>query len=329
MFEYKVGDITYRRYNKKYMTPAIFNAYKIYALTIMAGIISLVFVLGFHDLYIEHVGIDIVFSLSFLLMSTLIKSMYTNGLFNRCVDHEGVAYKIAAAYALFTQVAFWRTIISLPLIVITSGFDAITFSTSTFIAIGIVIAAYMVTFGVFSRYKYHNRMAQKTFSAVIDGPISMKENCDAILEKNMVEISKLEHSEMATSEFFGCQSKFYESARNVKSVSNDYDKKWRTYLACGNFQYTNCFPEHTPLYLALESASTKHKKNAVALNKVVNKINKQPYTAPLKIAEQKKNKKITISRIPQENVIESTKPIKEHVEEKTRKSFWDKDVNWY
>jgi hypothetical protein len=327
MFEYKIGDITYRRYSKKYMTPEIFNAYKIYALTIMASFVSLVFVLGFYDLYVEHIAVDIVFAVSFILMATVIKHLYTNGILDRCVDYEGVAYNIASAYALFSQVSFWRTIVTLPFIIIRDGIDAITFTTSGIISIVLVVIAYMTTFGVFSKYKYHNRNAQKIFSAVIDGPIAMNEDCDEVLKQNMVTVHQLNHPEMADAEFFERQSEFYKSARNVKTVANDYDKTWRTYLACSNFQYADSIPDHTTLYENLNKASQQHKINVTALNKTVDKINKKQYVPSAKTSEQKTSKKTTFSRVRIEKVVEKKKETP--VDEKPRKSLWDKDVNWY
>ena len=327
MFEYKVGDITYRRYNKKYITPEIFNAYKVYALTIMASLVSLIFVLGFYDMYVEYVILDIVFAISFLLMATVIKRMYTNGTLNRCVDHEGVAYKIAAAYALFTQVAFWRTIIAVPAIAFISGIDSIEFSPAGIFAIIIMVLAYMVTFGVFSSYKYKNRQAQKVFSAVIDGPVAMNEDCNELLKQNMIAINQLNHPEMATPEFFECQSQFHKSAREVKTITTDYDKKWRAYLACGNSPYSNTNLEHTILYNNLLEASNKHRANAIKLNKVVDKINKQPYVPVVTKQTTKKITRTTVSNVSQNT---NTEPVVDKkINEKSRKSLWDKDVNWY
>ena len=326
MFEYKFGNTIFKRYNKKYTTPEVFNSYKINLLAIIAGIVSALFTFLFEDVYVCNIFCDILFACSYVFMTTIVKCLYQNGILNTVVDRTGVWSKLANAFAIFTQVAFWRIFVTIPFFAMSWGINIFhVYNASWIFSLIIVIMGWLITFGIFSRYKVYNRTMQKAYSAVIDGPVSMNEDVRPMIETHAVTIAKLDHPELATQSFYNCQNSFLNSARNVKNISNDYDNEWRKCIIYSHYQYCKNMPEHTRLFLQLETALEEHEQNAIKLNNVILSENDKCSILPKKATTAPMNN----IKIVRADISKKTKQSDDDSSAKTTKSLWDKDVNWY
>lgn len=281
MYKYVSGNTTFERYNKKYITPEAFNAYKIHPVAVLCGFASAALVYYMMDEYAVFLMSDIVLACYFICMSLIIKSLYTCGFLNSTAATNTASYYVSNFYAILAQVSFWRVLISTPLTISIYGSNVFIHNNMFWIVmLGLNLLAFFVFKGLFAREKYYNRTAQKVYSAVLDGPAACGESCTEFIANNAVTTAKLAHVENANSEYFEVQNDFFDSARQIKQIVANYDEDWRMALIGANYCYSKEIPINTPMFMRLKSAMNEHRENAENLNAVITELNKKPYVDP-------------------------------------------------
>ena len=115
MLEYKVSgslnDVIYKRYNKRYVTPPIFEYYNFKPILCICGIVSSLILLVLREFYQYVLFIDAGLALAYIVTTFIMRFMYQNGLINKSVYTHTKAFKFGQYIAINTQMAFWRVLI--------------------------------------------------------------------------------------------------------------------------------------------------------------------------------------------------------------------------
>lgn len=320
MVEYKfkgsLSTITYKRYNKKYTTPPIFDSYKFNIVLCLIGLATGLMFLLFKDVYHYIFVIDASLALAYMITTHVIKPMYQNGLIDKSVYYHTKSYKFASFMAFNSQAALWRLIVP-GIAMIVKSVNMLDFiNVSIVIGMGIGFISILSTFGLLSKTHFYNKTAQKAYNAIIEGPKSLGEDPSSLLNGSLdFKISELIHPELANHEFFEAQNKFYSSAAELKTMLENYDEEWRKSLVYGN--YTDCRDiGSTPLAKRLKTLLNEHRDNANNLNSIINSLNE------IKYVPHKYVPKVSVPNKPRINNKPSSKP-------KTVNDIWGNVATWY
>lgn len=348
MTEYKIDRYNttwvYQTYNKKYTTPRIFMSYDFNLSLMIASVITSIVLALMPSIYNPIMILDWMLAFVFLFNTIIGRNLYTSGALNAVVGEQSSGYNFARISAMLTQSALYRTII--PTIVVFCTQD--TWYNSNMIIlyvvyVGVAIACLMSAYGVGSDKKYYNHTAQSIYAQVLNGPTGDGSISDLLKNNLDFKMEKLIHPEIATNEYYAAENKFNKSAAKIENEIKGYDNEWRRAILFGDsFFYNNEFPANSA-EAAMKKLLTTHKKNAMALNKIIVELNKIPYkpvvastkTPTMRevvnreyvMASKQKARTASVSKptVPQKQIDKNS----EDNVPKPNNDVWGGNANWY
>ena len=310
----------YKRYNRPYTTPVIFETFDFNAWALIVSVVVAMAMVYFIPDYSTFVFVDAGMAMAYLFMLVVIKEMYRFGVLNKTVLYGTAHYKLAAYVALMLQSALYRSIIGL-CYYCRQEYIALTPENIALVAISATTAAIIATLSVMAagskKYAY-NKIAQKNYSAILEGPESMGETTNELMKNSLdFKIASLNRPEMATMEFFKKQEKFMSSGTKIKQLLSNYDEEWRKAMVYSSYLHVTDIGRNDAARV-LVATLEEHRKNAAELNRVVCEINAIKVVTPSQY--QVRSTKRTV-----------TKPVPATAVPQSKKNddFWDTIANWY
>jgi hypothetical protein len=321
MLEYKVSgplnDVIYKRYNKRYVTPPIFEYYNFKPILCICGIASSLILLLLREFYQYVLFVDVGLALAYVITTLIVRLMYQNGIINKSVYTHTKAFKFARFVATNVQMAFWR--ILLPGCVIL--FNEFDFETIEFVVCGCIgllmcVASIFSVSGIGCRQRFYTKTAQSAYNAILEGPKSLNEESTVLVTHSLdFKITELLHPDVATAEFFRAQEKFFNTANEIKNILDNYDNEWRKAIVYGNYSCRKTIGT-TPMAKRLMDLMEEHKANAEVLNSVIVKLNSMEYHPPKRVEPK------TVFAKPKPKAVPVQQP-------KKTNDFWGNVANWY
>ena len=323
MLEYKVynqvANTTYKRYNKLYTTPPIFEYFKFKPVLMICGIASGLLMAVMMFVYQYVIVVDAALAIAYLIGLFITKNCYCFGLFNCSVALGTKQFKFAKTMAFMSQTAIYRIIVPGIVFFVTMDADIIgdiLFQYSIIAAIVVFMIVTLSVFGIGARQRFYTYTAQKAYNAILDGPKALNQEAKTIIADSLdFKLVELNRPEYATVELFNAQERFMASAKALEACLEQYDDAWRKAIVYGNYSGCKGIGENNATKY-LMSLIESHKQNANDLNAIVIKLN----TAG--IVQTKVN--VEPVKKPVKN---TTKPTKQ--EPKKSNDFWGNVVNWY
>ena len=323
MLEYKVynqvANTTYKRYNKLYTTPPIFEYFKFKPVLMICGIVSGLLMAAMMFVYQYVIVVDAALAVAYIVGLFINKNLYCFGVLNRSVAHGTKQFKFAKTMAYVSQMSMYRIVVPGIVFFVTMDWDIfndVMFQYSIIAALVIFAISTLSVMGIGAKQRFYTYTAQKAYNAILDGPKAFNQEAKTIIADSLdFKLVELNRPEYATVELFNAQERFMSSAKALEACLEQYDDAWRKAIVYGNYTCCKSIGDNNATRYLLSLIET-HKQNANELNAIVTKLN----TAG--IVQTKVN--VDVPKKPVKNI---TKPNKQ--EPKKTNDFWGNVVNWY
>ena len=315
----------YRRYNKQYCTPPIYEAYRCDLLLLLFGIVSSVIFAFFPNEYYYVFWIEAAFGASYLINAIVIRNAFTGGLLDTSISDRSKMFIITRAFAYVSQVCLYH--ITIPMILVICGNENFV-SDYTPLTIGcsaaIVLINVILPFGIGCK-KYYNKNAQTAYSYIIEGPGRASETIDTLYKSLTLEpMRALNHYDMATYKYFQARDLVSKENIELRKMIDNYDEAWRRSIIYSQYMYSKKIPETTSYASAFIDKILKVNDEVKKFNVIVDVINAKEYIPKTKTSTKARTTITAPIKDQKPRVSDETPPAQVVVD-----VIWDHRVNWY
>ena len=318
----------YRRYNKEYCTPPVYELYNFNWILCLCGILSSCAFASAPNEYSYVFWFVVPCALSYLINSFVIKNAFTIGFLNKSISNRSKMFVMSKILAYTSQLCFFQIIVP-SILAVVGVVDIFVVDVPVIIAASSVIFVtnIAVPLGLFSK-KHYNKNAQTAYSYIIEGPSRANESIEELYKQlNMEALRSLNHYEVATHKYHQLRNQVSSNGVELRKLIDHYETEWRHSIVYAQYMYCEIMPSQTPHANRLVKQMLVTNESIKNLNVIVDELNAIEY-----IPKPKKTLGRTKTIKNQSDTRVSSKP---HQQSNTNNEplvvdvIWNYEVNWY